>query len=896
MSKTIFNTGYYPVSTDAGAISGIITPSHGGTGQSSLTPNTFLVGNGTLPVLTTKVVPTGIVVGTSDAQTLTNKTATIAGGNNLEALTLRGVTPTSPAPAAGNVLVATGSTGAAWGQLPMSSLSGILTVPQGGTGVATLSADHFITGNGTGPVLSNVLIPIGDVVGTTDTQTLTSKTMTIADDNVVEATSIKGVTPLTAVPSTGDVLVAISPTTASWSQLPVSSLNGVIPVANGGTGQSAIPAGKVLVGSGANFVDVTKNAPTGQFVGTTDTQTMTNKTMLYDLTNEIHATHLTSVELIDAPPPGVGLTQALVRTNSNFGVWRVMTFANLTGSASAAQGGTGNITLTAGNFLIGNGTAAVNTTKVAPGGVVVGTTDGQTLTNKTMLWSAGNLIQATGIRSVDVDLAVPTANQILVATSGTTATWQNVPAGSLSGVVPVANGGTGATTLTAGNFLVGNGTGVVSTTKAVPGGAVVGTTDGQTITNKTMLWSAGNLVQATGLRSVDVDLAVPTANQILVATSGTAATWQNASVALLTGTLPVTSGGTGAITLTSGNFLVGNGTGAVATTKVVPGGAVVGTTDNQTLTNKTMTTAGGNSIQANSLYSVQIDPFAPTAGQFLYTNNSTSALWTTLSASLLSGVVAVTQGGTGLSFLNNNRFMVGNGTAAVDLTKVIPTGTVVGDTDNQTITNKTMLSATNNIQANSLRTVAVSAVAPTAGQALVATSGVAAAWASILTGIPRGDVSYGDGTTITTGNITGAAWLPITVTNFAGTYTLAENNATFTSAKFDNGGTAGQLRWLGAATSLQVTFGLSFAVTTVQLGLARYRVGLLLNGTVINSTIIWSNPSAATTEFDTVLWTRRIAVATNSVLSVAVSNTNNGGGIIVSAMSLSAVADGPIIL
>jgi hypothetical protein len=65
---------------------------------------------------------------------------------------------------------------------------------------------------------------------------------------------------------------------------------------------------------------------------------------------------------------------------------------------------------------------------------------------------------------------------------------------------------------------------------------------------------------------------------------------------LVTGTwnateIGVAYGGTGTTTLTSGYFLQGNGTSAVTTTKIVPSGVVVGTTDEQTLTNKTLTSA-----------------------------------------------------------------------------------------------------------------------------------------------------------------------------------------------------------------------------------------------------------------------------------------------------------------
>jgi antitoxin (DNA-binding transcriptional repressor) of toxin-antitoxin stability system len=52
--------------------------------------------------------------------------------------------------------------------------------------------------------------------------------------------------------------------------------------------------------------------------------------------------------------------------------------------------------------------------------------------------------------------------------------------------VAVADGGTGVSTLATGTFLTGAGTAPVQTTKAVPNGVVVGTTDTQTLTGKSM--------------------------------------------------------------------------------------------------------------------------------------------------------------------------------------------------------------------------------------------------------------------------------------------------------------------------------------------------------------------------------------------------------------------------
>jgi len=63
-----------------------------------------------------------------------------------------------------------------------------------------------------------------------------------------------------------------------------------------------------------------------------------------------------------------------------------------------------------------------------------------------------------------------------------------------------------------------------------------------------------------------------------------------------------------------------------------------------------------------------------------------------LAASAINGVLTVPDGGTGQSALTANRFVVGNGAAAVNLTKVVPTGVVVGTTDTQTLSAKTLTS------------------------------------------------------------------------------------------------------------------------------------------------------------------------------------------------------------
>ena len=96
-----------------------------------------------------------------------------------------------------------------------------------------------------------------------------------------------------------------------------------------------------------------------------------------------------------------------------------------------------------------------------------------------------------------VGITVPSGRAYQVAWNGsdfvTTSTTTINLATEVSGTLPIANGGTGATTLT--GLLLGNGTSAVTTVTA-PSGAVVGTTDTQTLTNKRITSRVASIASA----------------------------------------------------------------------------------------------------------------------------------------------------------------------------------------------------------------------------------------------------------------------------------------------------------------------------------------------------------------------------------------------------------------
>lgn len=87
-----------------------------------------------------------------------------------------------------------------------------------------------------------------------------------------------------------------------------------------------------------------------------------------------------------------------------------------------------------------------------------------------------------------------------------------------------------------------------------------------------------------------------------------------------------------------------------------------------------------------------------------------------------TSIIPVVRGGTTRTSLDNNYFLVGAGTDPVQTTKIAPTGDVVGTTDPQTLTGKTIYSVGNVVDANLIRNIGISTTAPKLGQVLTATT------------------------------------------------------------------------------------------------------------------------------------------------------------------------------
>jgi hypothetical protein len=257
-------------------------------------------------------------------------------------------------------------------------------------------------------------------------------------------------------------------------------------------------------------------------------------------------------------------TQANVGTLYVAGTAQIKSLS-LTDDLTVSNGGTGASSFTAGSILVGDGS---NSLKL--------------LANSTYT-ETGSGAQNNTITSVTVDAYGRT----------TAATFQ-----AISGLT-VGQGGTGASTFTAGQVIIGNG--------------------------------SGALVSQANVSSINTNVATSnTVNNITTDVYGRVTGFTQQEISGLS----VAQGGTGASTFTTGRMLVGNGTGAI-----------------QAIANVTYSLTGTLGA-AKTITSLTVDAYGRVSAA---------------TASDISGLT-VTQGGTGASTFTAKGIVYGDGTNALAVT------------------------------------------------------------------------------------------------------------------------------------------------------------------------------------------------------------------------------------
>lgn len=339
------------------------------------------------------------------------------------------------------------------------------------------------------------------------------------------------------------------------------------------------------------------------------------------------------------------------------------------------RGGTGVTSLTQYGVVVGQGTEDVTVTPAATNGQLLIGATGADPAFATLASSDGSISISPGANSLDITTAasvpdtfttdsgnaIPALNviNVLGGTGMSTSGSGNTVTVTLTTPVTVANGGTGATTLT--GVLTGNGTSAFTASAVTQYNVLVG--------------AASNLITSIAP----------------AATSGTPLISQGASADPAFGTAVVAGGGTGATSLTDGGILLGSGTGSVTvTSQPTNGQLLIGSTGVDpvlaTLTAGTGVTitegAGSITIDADNNGTVTsvsgtadritiggtaadpvVDIAATYAGQ-----SSIVTIGTVTTGTWNADTVTVPYGGTGATTLTDGGILLGSGTGAVTVT------------------------------------------------------------------------------------------------------------------------------------------------------------------------------------------------------------------------------------
>jgi hypothetical protein len=391
-----------------------------------------------------------------------------------------------------------------------SSVSGVLPVTNGGTGSATLTG--YVKGNGTSTMTANASIPVADVTGAapiaspTFTGSVTapiyaSNPQTLTDAATIDWNPTNGLNASVTLGGNRTLSFTATPTVGSYGTLVITQ-----DATGGRTITLPSTSNKVLGSTSTTTVSLSSAAGAkdilnfyydgtncywnvGQGYGTAATVVSTNLATSVSGTLAVAngGTGSTTQNFVDLT------TNQSIAGNKNFnntiGIGTTSNYGSsklhVAGNGLVVWGGTGTLLDASGNNHGHNENVALTVDgkanndilqlrNTAPNTLLVVDKDGNmgigNTTPSQKLEVTGNIKTSGTVTagSVTYPNTHGTANQVLSTTGSGTLAWITPvsSAAALTGTLAVANGGTGATTLT--GYLKGNGSSAMTASSTIP--------------------------------------------------------------------------------------------------------------------------------------------------------------------------------------------------------------------------------------------------------------------------------------------------------------------------------------------------------------------------------------------------------------------------------------------
>ena len=644
------------LSVSASKITGVVPVANGGTGASTVAAakTNLALNNVDNTTDLNKPISTLTQAALDVKENTANKSATTTLGTSDVLFPTQNAVKTYVDAALAGVTIADGSiTDAKIAGMAASKLTGVVAVANGGTGSGTLSSGYVKAG--ASQFTTTATIPINDVAGAIK--------------------KVNGVAP----DANGDLALTLSLTYTGIynggnfsATVPTPANSNIYIVSSDPTTSNN---GRTFIYDGSVWREITANQAStdarylrldgGTVVGNV-TIAATKKITLTD--QPATGTDAANKTYVDAAVAGATIADASITDAKIVSV----SASKITGVLPVANGGTGGSTVAAAKTSLGLNNVDNTTDLNKP----ISTLTQAALNNKentanksatTTLGTSDILFPTQNAVKTYVDAAIATT--AIADGSITDAKIVSVSASKIIGVVPVANGGTGASTVASAktNLALNNVDNTTDLNKPISTLTQAALDVKENTANKsatTTLGTSDVLFPTQKAVKTYVDAAIATT----AIADGSIADAKIASVSAgkITGVVPVANGGTGASTVAAAktNLALNNVDNTTDLNK--PISTLTGTALNakENAANKSATTTLGTSdvlFPTQNAVKTYVD--AAIATTAIADGSITNAKIVSLAASKLTGIVAVANGGTGVGTITG--IVKGNGTSAV---------------------------------------------------------------------------------------------------------------------------------------------------------------------------------------------------------------------------------------